>query len=148
MLQRLYSAPWLQPDPQAKFDASAFHEIAEAIASVPPGVLTRHGSGISSPVQVPDLIGVKMRQYLDRTGLQRHRGLADLMRYAALNQGLDRQPPTMAGSCQGRNSESRLSNSLNNDTAYEQLYALTKYVYALKAPPNPNLPKTSAERNS
>jgi hypothetical protein len=32
---------------------------------------------------------VKERRYLDRTGLQKHRSIADLMRYAALNQGAD-----------------------------------------------------------
>ena len=38
---------------------------------------------------MPDLIGAKDRRYLDRTGLQEHRGIVDLMRYAALNQGAD-----------------------------------------------------------
>ena len=38
---------------------------------------------------MPNLIGVKDRHYLDRTGLQQHRSIVDLMRYAALNQGAD-----------------------------------------------------------
>ena len=38
---------------------------------------------------VPDLIGLRDRRYLDKTGLGRHRGIADLMRYAAMNQLLD-----------------------------------------------------------
>ena len=42
-----------------------------------------------SPLQIPDLIGVLERRYLDRTGLVRHRSIGDLMRYAALNQGGD-----------------------------------------------------------
>ena len=37
--------------------------------------------------QIPDLIGVKERRYLDRTGLVRHRDIGDLMRYAALAGG-------------------------------------------------------------
>ena len=51
--------------------------------------LTRHRSGPWAPIQVPDLIGVAARKYLDRTGLQQNRGPEDLMRYAALNQGGD-----------------------------------------------------------
>ena len=38
---------------------------------------------------IPDLIGVKDRHYFDATGHARHRTIADLMRYAALNQGAD-----------------------------------------------------------
>jgi hypothetical protein len=41
------------------------------------------------PPQVPDLIGIKDRKYLDHTGLQLHRSIADMMRDAALNQGVD-----------------------------------------------------------
>jgi hypothetical protein len=40
-------------------------------------------------MQVPDLIGVKDRRYLDHTGLVRHRDIGDFMRYAAINQGAD-----------------------------------------------------------
>ena len=56
---------------------------------IPAGVIARHRASPFYPVQVPDLIGVKDRQYLDHTGLQLHRSIADLMRYAALNQGVD-----------------------------------------------------------
>jgi hypothetical protein len=38
---------------------------------------------------VPDLIGIKERRYLDRTGLELHRDTGDLMWYAAMNQGAD-----------------------------------------------------------
>jgi hypothetical protein len=41
------------------------------------------------PVAIPDLIGVRNRRYLDRTGLVQHRGIGDLMRYAALNNEMD-----------------------------------------------------------
>ena len=57
--------------------------------SIPPGVFSRHRSSPFAPPQLPDLIGVKERKYLDKSGLQQHRGIADLMRYAALNQGAD-----------------------------------------------------------
>ena len=57
--------------------------------AVPPGVLARHRPSPLCPPQVPNLIGVKDRHYLDRTGLQQHWGIADLMRYAALNNQAD-----------------------------------------------------------
>jgi hypothetical protein len=146
MLHGLFAVPWLEPDPQASVDALAFDEIAEAIASVPPGVMTRHGTGIWSPVQVPDLIGVKTRRFLDRTGLQRHRGPADLMRYAALNQGLDRATTYNGRLVSGQVQLEPPEQFFEQRYSDEQLYALTMYVYALKPPPNPNLPKTIAER--
>ena len=61
----------------------------EVLQTIPPGVISRHRASNFDPVQVPDLIGVKDLRYLDHTGLMRHRDAGDLMRYAALNQGLD-----------------------------------------------------------
>jgi hypothetical protein len=146
MMHGLYSVPWLQTDPQASVDKLAFEEIADAIAAAPPGVLARHGSGIGSPVQVPDLIGVKTRQYLDRTGLQRHRGPADLMRYVALNQGLDRATTYNGRLVSGQEQREPAEQFFEQRYSDEQLYALAKYIYALKPPANPNLPKTRAEK--
>jgi hypothetical protein len=40
-------------------------------------------------MQIPDLIGVKDRRYLDRTGLELHRDISDFMRYSAMNQLMD-----------------------------------------------------------
>lgn len=140
----LYAAPWLKPDPQAQLQQISFAELASIHEAIPPGVVARHRSSPFYPVQVPDLIGVKDRHYLDRTGLQQHRGIVDLMRYAALNQGGDDlasydgfipsafpdfktlPDPAHAGFvAQGRYSD-------------EQLYALALYVYSLQPPPNPN----------
>src|SRR5262245_39320775 len=86
----LYGAPWLRPDPQSDLAKKSVEDIASAHEQVPPGVLARHGTGVWSPVQVPDLIGLKDRKYFDRTGLVRHRDIGDVMRYAALNQDADR----------------------------------------------------------
>ena len=52
-----------------------------------PGVIPGPATSFFAPAQVPDLIGVKDRRYLDHTGHARHRGAADLMRYAASVQG-------------------------------------------------------------
>jgi hypothetical protein len=140
----LFGAPWLKPDPQARLRDMPAEEIASVHAAIPPGVLARQRSSPFYPVQIADLIGVKDRRYLDRTGLQQHRSLVDLMRYAALNQGGDDlasyagfipadfpnfktlAPPAEAGFVfHGRYSD-------------EQLYALALYVYSLQPPPNPN----------
>jgi hypothetical protein len=135
-----FAVPWLNPDPAAKLLNIPFADITSAHAAIPPGVVARHRTNVFYPVQVPDLIGVKNRRYLDRTGLQQNRGIADLMRYAALNQGGDdlasydgfipadserfktRPDPADVG---GRYSD-------------EQLYALSLYIYSMQPPPNPN----------
>ena len=140
----LFAAPWLKPDPLAQLQQMSVDEIPFIHEVIPPGVLARHRTSPFYPVQVPDLIGVEDRHYLDRTGLQQHRGIADLMRYAALNQGGDDlasydgfipadfpnfktlPDPANAGLVgKGRYSE-------------EQLYALALYVYSLQPPLNPN----------
>jgi hypothetical protein len=140
----LFAAPWLRPDPLEPYLWLSLAERLAPLDAVPPGVLTRHGTSPFSPVQVPDLIGIKGRRYLDRTGLVRHRNEGDLMRYAALNQGIDfldrygefipvgkdfkelpnptKPPPELGG---GRYSD-------------EQLYALALYLYSLKPPANPH----------
>ena len=47
----------------------------------------RPGTGARHPAKIPVLIGVEDLHYLDATGLSRHRGIADMMRYAIINQG-------------------------------------------------------------
>ena len=88
-IQLLFATPWLRPDPLARLGQMSLDELASVYEAIPPGVMARHGSSPFSPIQVPDLIGIKDRRYLDRTGLVRHRDIGDLMRYAALNQGGD-----------------------------------------------------------
>jgi hypothetical protein len=85
----LFGTPWIKPDPLAQYDRLSLAEMISVSEAIPPGVLARHGASVFSPVQIPDLIGVRERRYLDRTGLVRHRSIGDLMRYAALNQGGD-----------------------------------------------------------
>jgi hypothetical protein len=137
-LRLLFGMPWLQPNPLAPLERLSLGELISAYEAIPPGVVARHGSSPLHPVQVPDLIGIADRRFLDRTGLVRHREIGDLMRYAALNQDGDllsrygdfrplelifnKLPPP---SFLGRYSD-------------EQLYALARYLYSLKPPPNPN----------
>lgn len=138
----LFGAPWLQPDPNAQISQLSVDQIIVAQKEIPPGVVARHRSSIFYPTQVPDLIGVKDRRYLDRTGLQQHRSIVDFMRYAALNQGgddlasyngfvpLDRP--------QFRNVPAPDDPRVGGRYSDEQLYALALYVYSLQPPTNPN----------
>ncbi|MHB8653299.1 MAG: hypothetical protein ACYDA9_05400 [Terriglobia bacterium] len=134
----LFAVPWLRPDPYDVEDLPV-EEIARRHDVIPPGVLARHRSSPLFPVQVPDLIGVKDRHYLDRTGLQQQRSIVDLMRYAALNQGADNLA-RFDGFIPlgGPDFRSRPDPSKFGRYSDEQLYALALYVYSLKPPPNPN----------
>ena len=89
---------------------------------------------------MPDLIGVKDRRYLYHTGLQLRRSIADPMRYAALNQGID-----YLASFNGFIPAGGPQFKLPDPEAFplrrysdEQLYALALFVYSLRPPPNPN----------
>ena len=100
-----------------------------------PLTLARTADDPLRPVQVPDLIGVRDRRYLDHTGLRRQRGVGDLMRYAALHQGAD---VLATGKFPEPSSLTRYGD--------DQLYALALYVYSLKPPPNPNRPEAWSAR--
>jgi hypothetical protein len=143
----LYGAPWIKAEPVARIGDLPIGEITAALEAIPPGVLARHGTSFMNPVQVPDLIGVRDRKYLDRTGLQLHRGIEDLMRYAAINQGAgdlahygDFSPAALFNGGQDPPAEKleRYSD--------EQLYALALYIYSLQPPPNPNRFDALAQR--
>jgi hypothetical protein len=133
-MRRSYAAPWLDDDPNAQPERMTVDEIASVMEAIPAGVCARQGSSAFFPPRIPDLIGVKDRRYLDSSGLVRHRTIADLMRYAALNQGADMLASygtfRPKGELPDPNSQSRYSD--------EQLYALALYIYSLKPPANPN----------
>jgi hypothetical protein len=132
-LRRQYGAPWIQPPPDGD-PAMSLDEILSAWEAQPPGVAIRQGTSLRYPAQVPDLIGIKDRLYLDHTGLVRHRSIGDLMRYAALNQGVDQLARygdfVPEGELPDPSTRWRYSD--------EQLYALAMFLYSLQPPPNPN----------
>ena len=143
-----YGLPWLTPQAEAE---RSWLPLAEAIAgeaAIPAGVIARHRSSLRSPVQVPDLFGVQDRRYLDRSGLVQQRDVADLMRYAALNQNADDFAsfggfiPIAADLKTRPDPEDR---SLPGRFSDGQLYALALYLSSLKPPVNPNLPKTAPQ---
>jgi mono/diheme cytochrome c family protein len=128
-----FGTPWIQA--RADFDASM---LAIPHADQYPGVLSRQGTSASHPPHIPSLIGVQDIKYLDSTGLVRHRSIGDLMRYAAINTGLD----TLAhyGDFQPATSQQASGMGAEDGTRYsdEQLYALALFIYSLKPPGNPN----------
>ena len=146
-VKSLHGAPFVRPDPEARIDQMSLEEIADVFDAVPPGASLRQGGSTFHPIQVPDLIGVKDRLYLDRTGLQQHRSIVDLMRYAALNQGGD-SLASYAGFVPADAPRFRQLPDPSRVSRYsdEQLYALALYVYSLKPPPNPNKFNVLAER--
>jgi mono/diheme cytochrome c family protein len=125
---------------------SSLEALASAHEAIPPGVIARHRSSTQFPPQVPDLIGVRDRRYLDRSGLQRQRSIVDLMRYAALNQGMDdlasfRGFIPLAGP-DGKRPDPATQMRYSD----AQLYALALFVYSRQPPANPNRENDEAAR--
>jgi hypothetical protein len=133
-LRRSYATPWLEPDPISRAEQMSLEQLLPALEAITPGVCARQGTSIFSPARIPDLIGLRDRRYFDASGHVRHRSIADLMRYAAVNQGGDMLSTygnfRPVGELPDPSKESRYSD--------EQLYALARYLYSLEPPPNPN----------
>ena len=129
---KIYGAPWVE-SPDELFATTAFEQIRR-LQATQPGVIPREGASSAFPVHIPSLIGIKDIRYLDATGLTRHRSIADLMRYAIVNQdffGGGLQITAHYGDFQPANiKQSRYSD--------EQLYALALYLYSRQPPPDPN----------
>jgi len=141
-----FSAPWVKQDPTAEIQRMSFEQLLKMHEAIPPGVIARHGTSPMFPPQVPDLIGIRNRRYLDHTGLQLHRSIADMMRYAALNQGADNLA-SYDGFIPGTRDFHTLPDpSKLLRSSDEQLYALALYIYSLKPPANPNKFDRFAER--
>jgi hypothetical protein len=148
----LFHVPWIDKDPIDQVQHMSIDEINAIKSAMPLGVLGRHGTSLFAPAQVPDLIGIKDIRYLDHTGLMRHRDAGDLMRYSALNQGLD-----MASDYAGyrptavlRASDLKDNNLPDPETEERysdtQLFALTKFLYSLVPPVNPNRSTALSQR--
>ena len=142
LVRRPYARPTpsrgLEPDPLTDLLRKPEAQIAAFFEAVPPGVLSRHGSSPLYPTVVPDLIGIEDIHYLDRTGLVQHRGIEDLMLYAALNQGAD-DLASFAGLIPAAEDLKTLPDPKTQSRySDEQLHALALYVYSLAPPANPN----------
>jgi hypothetical protein len=143
LLRGIFAVPWLNPDPLSRLETMSFQQYIEMQGIAPAGVLPRHRGSPFLPIQVPDLIGVKDRRFLDHTGLQLHRSIGDLMRYAAMNRGI------MAGGYALANHNGFFPGdaprfaqlpdpSTRGRYSDDQLYALATYLYSLQPPRNPN----------
>jgi hypothetical protein len=134
-----YGVPWIKPDPTRALADGTMEQFHAQLLALPAGVNPRQGTSVMYPIQIPDLIGVKDRLYLDRTGLQQHHGIADLMRYDAVQNFID-EVTSYDGFIPGNPpGDNKLPDpkTLARDSD-QALYALALYVYSLKPPPNPN----------
>jgi hypothetical protein len=131
-VQQTHSTPWFDPDPNT----------GPFIVYNTPGVSFRPGSAREFPVQISDLIGIKDRKYLDHTGLNQHRSIGDLMRYAAMANlfGMERFRRYGDFIPYGAKFRELPEPSTLVRFSDEQLYAMALYIYSLKPPSNPNLP--------
>ncbi len=148
----LFGAPWLKErDPAARADSMTLEELAGRFQAIPAGVAGRHRASADSPPAIPDLIGIRDRRFLDRTGLVRHRGIEDLMRYAALNNELDflsRFGDFVPAGKEFRELPDPTDPAFPGGGRYSdtQLYALAKFLYSLTPPPNPNPPSALSKQ--
>ncbi len=128
-----FELPWLKHDLNRQARTMSLDDLIAAGRAIPPGVTARSFTSMFVPPQIPDLIGVEERRFLDHTGLVKHRGPADLMRYSSLVQD-------MMGyvSYGGLEPMRRAAPGRSARYSDEQLYALTLYLYSLDQPPNPN----------
>jgi hypothetical protein len=140
-MKQTSTVPWLRPDPAGTHPSFSRKQAIEAERTIVPGTFVRTGTNPLFPPKMPDLIGVENRRFLDATGLVQHRSIGDLMRYAALVDGMEQlssydgfrpfgpvpDPKTLV-----RHSD-------------EALYALALYLYSLKPPENPNKRDTLAD---
>jgi hypothetical protein len=128
---RQFEMPWLPDDINRLARTMEVGDLIAAGEAIPPGVTARANTSMFLPPQIPDLIGVQDRRYLDHTGLIRQREIGDLMRYSSLAQDMftqDRYDGTAAKDVAPP--AARYSD--------EQLYALALYLYSLRPPANPN----------
>ena len=137
---RQFQMPWLQDDCNRVTETMTIADFVKAGEEIPPGVTARANTSMILPPQIPDLIGVRQRRFLDHTGLIRQRGIGDLMRYSSLAQDLFSQDRYGSNSTAGRAGppSARYSDP--------QLYSLALYLYSLQPPKNPHRSDASAVR--
>jgi len=132
-LYQAYGVPWTRDEVNERLKTLSPSDYQSYIASATfGGALSRWNGSLLYPTKVPDLIGIKDRKYIDATATHLHRGIGDLMRYAALVSFADTVefgPHKVLGR-DARRVDARLPD--------EALYGLALYIYSLKPPPNPN----------
>jgi mono/diheme cytochrome c family protein len=113
--------------------------MAAIFDSIPHGVLGRNRSSPLFPPAVPDLHGIRDRRYLDKSGLNQHRSMVDLMRYAAMAEGIEFLSSFDGFIPLGGEKFDQLPQPEKQERFSEaQLYALAMWLSSLEPPPNPN----------
>jgi hypothetical protein len=133
--------PWLPDDVNARFKTMSKEE-REHIDGSPttPSTFARFNGSPFFTNHIPDLIGVADRKYLDATATHRNRGPEDIARYAILVTDAD---DGAIGPYTFKSEAERRLRSRHSDDA---MFALGKYIYALKPPANPNRPSELSAR--
>jgi hypothetical protein len=139
----LFGAPWISSKEQFRNKLTKDERVRQLSANRP-GVFARQGTSRSHPVRIPSLVGIQDLKYLDATGLVRHRSIADLMRYAIINMGLD--TAAFYGDFQPSPEPTVFTAEAGTRYSDEQLYAMALYLYSLKPPANPNAMDATARR--
>ncbi len=132
-LYRAYGVPWRKDDVNERVKALTKAECNALTTAFPrAGAVPRWNGSLYYPAKMPDLIGIKDREYFDHSATHLHRGIGDLMRYAALvsfAETADFGPYHMLAP-ETKRVQARLPD--------EALYALALYLYSLQTPRNPN----------
>lgn len=129
---RQFEMPWVPDDPNRVYRTMSLEQMIETGRKIPPGVNARSNTSLLFPPQIPDLIGVAERHYLDHTGLVHQRSIGDLMRYSSLVQDV------LSSSVYGGPEPPKIDPARRIRYSDEQLYALALYLYSLQPPPNPH----------
>jgi hypothetical protein len=127
---RFWAAPWIPGDINERVVAPDGN--AQDFVGLGRGVIPRFNGSPFYPTKTPDLIGLPNRKYIDHTATHLLRGPEDLMRYAALVSCCDSADFGQHHllSAKGRRIMYRFPDEL--------LFALSRYIYSLQPPPNPN----------
>jgi len=132
-LYRAYGVPWRANDINLRFKSFTQKDYETFdVAFRSSGGIARWNGSLFFPAKVPDLIGIKDRKYIDHTATHQHRGVGDLMRYAALVSYAD------AADFGSHHMLSPGTKRVPARLPDEALYALALYIYSLQPPPNAN----------
>jgi len=131
-LYRAYGVPWRKDDVHEKLKSARQADYESLDLAARAGGIPRWNGSPLFPAKIPDLIGVKDRKYIDHTATHLHRGISDLMRYAALVTSAESAEFGPHKMFEGTSNRSGLR------VPDEALYALGLYIYSLTPPPNPN----------
>jgi hypothetical protein len=132
-LSQAYGVPWKKDDINERLKTFTSSDYQAYIAAASRGgAITRWNGSLLYPTKVPDLIGIRDRKYIDSTATHLHRGIGDLMRYAAL---VTFAETTDFGAYHPLSPDSQRVPARMSE---EALYALALYIYSLQPPRNPN----------